>query len=168
MRKGTYLKRGRFRIIAFLAHIINVVAVILLTTGLSRFPTTYTFNPYFEYVDSVAKAGAYLQCILTALIMVLCLYRLLLEAYSLNITCKIIIRFVLLASLPMAMRTGYWTYRLQINRLFRNDIWVYQVVFHYTAEVIAVIIFVILGHRLSKARRNISNVDRGTPEKEGF
>lgn len=134
------------------AHIINTVAFLLLILG---YFDSQRFYPNFVQVSPTVKAGGYLQCSTTLIIMVICLHHFQLLDDTSNKVSGAIITYVLIASIPMAMRIGYWTYRLQTDHLLNDSTssWVLQLVFQYIPEMIAVTILIFLGHTLSQIRK---------------
>lgn len=124
---------------------VNLAATILLIVGLTNSTSAYT--PAGGPVSSIAKAGSYLYCVVTGLVMIMTFYHLFIKGPITNAS-RILLIFVGIALIPMSMRVGYSTYRFQTDSITNYNVWVH-LVFQDIVEVLSVIIYIVLGFYLA-------------------
>jgi hypothetical protein len=128
-----------------LFHLVNLVATILLISGLTNSDDAFSPNGNGT-VDTLAKAGSFLYCGVTALLMIMTFYHLFIKG-SITNASRIILTFILVALIPMAMRAGYSTYRFESNSITHYNVWVH-LIFQNIVEVLSVVVYLVLGFYL--------------------
>lgn len=126
-------------------HLINTVATLLIIVGLTSNDDTFQLGMKSE-VDTTAKVGSYLYCLVTAALLVMTSYHLFIIG-PITPSSRIILSFVFVGLLPMSIRAGYATYLLQTDSITVYNVWVH-LVFQSVVEVLAVVVFITLGFYL--------------------
>lgn len=123
-------------------HIANIVATVLLIIGLTNSSGAFTPGGTGG-VNGLAKVGSYVYCVATAGAILLVAYHLFIRG-PITRASRTLLIFVLLALIPMAVRMAYSTYRFEKNQVVNYNVWVHLIL-NNIAEVLAVVIYIILG-----------------------